>query len=127
MSPKLAQWIERLQRGDALDLDAVDEELRGTIRRLCAYYLLQAKRGKEPLDPVARFHLANGAQLARLNWTGDTSQTGLKRSFGLTVNYVYRLANVERNHEAYAKEYRVVASIEFRRLGREAERFFKKP
>jgi hypothetical protein len=51
----------------------------------------------------------------------------LKRSFGLTVNYVYRLANVERNHEAYAKEYRVVASIEFRRLGREAERFFKKP
>jgi hypothetical protein len=43
------------------------------------------------------------------------------------VNYVYRLANVERNHEAYAKEYRVVASIEFRRLGREAERFFKKP
>src|ERR1700693_6242396 len=65
VSPKLAQWIEQLQRGDALDLDAVDEELRGTIRRLCAYYLLQAKRGKEPLDPVARFHLANGAQLAR--------------------------------------------------------------
>ena len=57
---------------------------------------------------------------------GDTSQTGLKRSFGLTVNYVYRLADVERNHEAYARQYRVVASIEFRRLGREAEQFFKK-
>jgi malonyl-CoA decarboxylase len=73
---------------------------------LCAYYLLQAKRGKQALDPVARFHLANGAQLARINWMGDTSQTGLKRSFGLTVN--------------------VVASIEFRRLGREAEQFFKR-
>ena len=126
-SSKVAQWIERLQRADALALDAVDDELRGTIRRLCAYYLLQAKRGKEPLDPVARFHLANGAQLARLNWSGDTSHTGLKRSFGLTVNYVYRLADVERNHEAYAKQYRVVASIEFRRLGREADQFFKKP
>ncbi len=127
VSPKLAQLIERLQQGDAVDLNAVDEELRGTIRRLCTYYLLQAKRGKEPLDPVARFHLANGAQLARLNWMGDTSQTGLKRSFGLTVNYVYRLADVERNHEAYAKQYRVVASIEFRRLGREAAQFFKEP
>jgi malonyl-CoA decarboxylase len=88
---------------------------------LCAYYLLHAKRGHEPLDPVARFHLANGARVERLNWMGDTSQTGLRRSLGLTVNYVYRLGHVERNHEAYAKQYRIVASSEFQRLARQAE------
>ena len=87
------------------------------LSRLCAYYLMHAKRdGKLPLDPVARFHLANGARLQRLNWMGDTSSAGLARSLGFTVNYVYRLTDVERNHEAYAKDCIVAASPEFRKL-----------
>ena len=88
------------------------------LSRLCAYYLMNAKRGQAPLDPVARFHLANGARLERLNWMGDTSAAGLSRSLGFTVNYVYRLADVERNHEAYAKAYAVVASGHVQRLAR---------
>jgi malonyl-CoA decarboxylase len=118
MSPTLANLVEKFERGDPLDLDAIGVELRNTIRALCAYYLLHAKRGHEPLDPVARFHLANGARLERLNWMGDTSRRGLGRSLGLMVNYVYRLADVERNHEAYAKEYRIAASNDFQRLVR---------
>ena len=94
--------------------------MRGELSRLCAYYLLHAKHGKAPLDPVARFHLANGARLERLNWLGDTSEMGMRRSLGLTVNYVYRLADVERNHGVYAKDYRVVASREFERLAKHA-------
>jgi malonyl-CoA decarboxylase len=52
---------------------------------------------------VARFHLANGARLERLNWMGDPSKTGIRRSLGLMVNYTYRRADLERNHEAYLK------------------------
>jgi len=91
---------------------------RTELSRLCAYYLLHAKQGKLPLDPVARFHLSNGARLERLNWLGDTSDTGIRRAFGMTVNYVYRLQDLERNHEEYARHYRVVASHEFARLAR---------
>jgi malonyl-CoA decarboxylase len=121
ISPKLAHLVEQIERGSAPDPVAIGGDLRSSVSTLCAYYLLHAKRGKEPFDPVARFHLANGAHLERLNWMGDTSQTGLRRSLGLTVNYVYRLGHVERNHEAYAKQYRIVASSEFQRLARQAE------
>jgi malonyl-CoA decarboxylase len=116
--PKLASLVDLVERGDPLDLNAVGAELRSAACALCAYYLLHAKRGHGPLDPVARFHLANGARLERLNWMGDTSRRALGQSLGLMVNYVYRLADVERNHEAYAKHYRIAASREFQRLVR---------
>ncbi len=53
---------------------------------------------------MARFHLANGARLERINWLGDISAAGLRRSAGMTVNYVYDLADLERNHEAYTTQ-----------------------
>jgi malonyl-CoA decarboxylase len=70
------------------------------------------------VDPVARFHLANGARLERLNWMGDPSKMGLRRSLGLMVNYVYRPSDVERNHEAYAKRGKVVAAPRFGQVAR---------
>ena len=91
------------------DADRADE-LGRTILPLCATYFLTAKRGEEPADPVARFHLGNGARLERINWLGDTSQAGIDRSASLTANYLYRLSDIERNHRAYIKERRVVAS-----------------
>jgi malonyl-CoA decarboxylase len=122
MPPQVESLVGRCERGDSIDFDAIDEVLRGTISALCAYYLLHAKQGTEPLDPVARFHLANGARLERLNWMGDTSRTGLQRSLGLMVNYVYRLDDVERNHEAYAKRHEIAASATFQRLVKPAVR-----
>jgi malonyl-CoA decarboxylase len=86
------------------------EQLGRDLRPLCATYLLTAKRGDEPADPVARFHLCNGARLERINWMGDTSQAGIDRSASFTANYLYRLSDVERNHRAYLKDRRVVAS-----------------
>jgi malonyl-CoA decarboxylase len=86
------------------------DELSRALLPLCATYLLTAKRGDEPADPVARFHLGNGARLERINWLGDTSRAGIDRSGSLTANYLYRLSDVERNHRAYVKERRVVAS-----------------
>ena len=57
------------------------------------------------LDPVARFHLGNGARLERINWLADVSPKGLRQSLGLMVNYVYALEDVERNHESYVNRH----------------------
>ncbi|MFM9973841.1 MAG: malonyl-CoA decarboxylase domain-containing protein, partial [Beijerinckiaceae bacterium] len=81
------------------------------LRRLLARYLLQAKnKTGQPLDPVARFHLGNGARLERLNLSADLSAKGMAYSYGAMVNYLYDLALVEENHERYAAGSEVVAS-----------------
>ncbi len=95
-------------------------EVQAQLTALCAYYLVCAKRGKEPLDPIARFHLGNGAELERIHWMGDTSASGIARSAGLMVNYVYRVADVERNHELYTREYRIAASREIEKLAKQS-------
>jgi malonyl-CoA decarboxylase len=100
--------------------DKSTAEMQRQLVRLCAHYLLHAKQGRDPLDPVARFHLGNGARLERLNWLGDTSPSGMRQSAGLMVNYVYRLDEVERNHEGYAKDGRIVAGRRFGVLARES-------
>jgi malonyl-CoA decarboxylase len=97
----------------------IPERLTQLLLQACAWYLVNAKQGAEPLDAVARFHLGNGAALARLNWLGDTSPSGMKRAAGLMVNYVYRLADVERNHERYFRHHIVVASRAVTKLARE--------
>lgn len=85
--------------------------LKAPLMRLCARYLAEAKRDNgSALDPVAHFHLSNGARIERLCWLGDTSDKGLKQSAGLMVNYLYRLPDIEENHESYVGEGRVVAS-----------------
>ncbi len=95
-------------------------ELEQQLTRLCAHYLLHAKHRGDPLDPVERFHLGNGARLERLNWLADTSANGMRRSAGMMVNYVYRLAEVERNHEAYARDHKVIAARRLEDLARES-------
>jgi len=98
----------------------VSEALQKLLMRLCAWYLLHAKQGAEPLDPVARFHLGNGAALERLNWLGDTSESGMARSAGMMVNYIYRLEDVERNHERFFSEHTVVSSRSVEKLARKS-------
>ncbi len=117
---KLAELMHKLSQPEWFQDSAVSEEALEELGPLCAHYLLFAKHGKEPLDSVARFHLRNGARLERINWLGDTSATGMQRSAGLMVNYVYRLAEVERNHEAYMKEYKVIASRQIEMLAKQS-------
>ena len=83
---------------------------KASLTSLCARYLLHAKRGIHPLDPVARFHLRNGARLERINWLSDPSPTGLLQSAGMMVNYVYDEAAVVANHEAFVNEGRIAHS-----------------
>jgi len=105
---------------DGWHAEAVPEPLQKLLMRLCAWYLVHAKDDGEPLDPVARFHLGNGAALERLNWLGDTSRSGMERSAGMMVNYGYRLDEVEKNHERYFSEHAVVASREVEKLARKS-------
>ncbi|MBV9635011.1 MAG: malonyl-CoA decarboxylase [Methylobacteriaceae bacterium] len=86
---------------------------------LAAHYFLRAKTPDgRPLDPVARFHLGNGARLERLNAMGDASDRALRQSYGLMANYLYDLDHIEANHEAFADRGEVVASSAVRRLMR---------
>ena len=90
--------------------------------QLCAWYLTKAKQGEgsaEPLDAVARFHLGNGAALERLNWLGDASESGMARSAGLMVNYVYWLPELEKNHVRYWRDHAIAASPMVQRFARE--------
>ena len=90
--------------------------LKPALMRLSAVYLFAEKRGGKPVDPVARFHLGNGARIERLNWLGDTSAKGMKESAGLMVNYVYRLEDIEANHEAFASGGPIAASAQVKKL-----------
>ena len=90
--------------------DTKAQQLKPLLLYLCAYYLLYAKRGDEPRDPVARFHLRNGARLERINWLGDRSEKGLRESAGLLVNYIYDRKAVARNHEVYVNDNEIVHS-----------------
>ena len=111
--------LARLDERDWFENPAVAERLRPPLMGLCAHYLTAVKKDDEPLDAVARFHLGNGARMEKLNWLADTSKPGMQRSAGIMVNYLYRLADVEKNHEAFVREHEVAASHELKKLARE--------
>jgi malonyl-CoA decarboxylase len=136
-APEFAKWLDRERRIEnspvlsaedraalaGLDCDgwwrsaASSEPLREPLTRAAAWYFLRAKnRRGQPADPVARFHLGNGARLERLDWLADVSANGIGQSYGLMVNYLYSLDDIEKNHEAYAEGRAVVASNAVKRL-----------
>ncbi|MFZ4535950.1 malonyl-CoA decarboxylase [Propionivibrio sp.] len=89
--------------------------LQPGLARLAARYLLLAKAGSRPYDPVARFHLGNGARIERINTLADNSANGLQQSFGLMVNYLYDPDAIETNLEAFSREGVVATSGAVRR------------
>ena len=108
--------IEPLDTPGWHDQPELAERLRQPLTRLCAHYLARERRGGRPRDPVARFHLGNGARLERLNWLADRSEKGLREAFGLLVNYRYDPGTIERNHEVYTNNGEVVCSPAVRSL-----------
>jgi malonyl-CoA decarboxylase len=95
--------------------------VREPLMRAAATYFLTARtRTRAPVDPVARFHLGNGARLERINWLADPSPKGVAQSYGIMVNYLYDLDDIEKNHEAYAGSRTIVASGAVKKLARPA-------
>jgi malonyl-CoA decarboxylase len=112
------------ERGDGLQAlldqpgwqrdDAALKVLKPILLRLCATYLVDVKSGRRARDPVAHFHLSNGARMERLNWLADTSVNGLRQSAGMMINYRYKLAEIEANHEAYTGDGKINTSSQVR-------------
>jgi len=99
--------------------DAAREALTPVLCAAAAFYFLAARSPKgRPVDPVARFHLGNGARLERINPMGDRSPKGVDQAAGLMVNYRYVLPDIEKNHEAFATKGEVIASSAVRKLAR---------
>jgi malonyl-CoA decarboxylase len=86
------------------------------MRALLTYLAVARDKQDKPLDPVARFHLGNGARLEQVNWMGDRSPKGIKQAGGFMVNYLYDLDRIERNHERYANEGEVALSPRLKRM-----------
>jgi malonyl-CoA decarboxylase len=141
--PGFAQWLKRERNADASNAITADEraalvhldtpnwwqianvreEVEEPLLRAAAWYFLRARsRNGTPADPVARFHLGNGARLERLNFLADVSEKGIEQSCGLMVNYLYELDDIERNHEAYARARTVTAASSVTRLVRGSAR-----
>ena len=109
--------LKHLDEPDWWGNPELEGQLRPIVETLAAYYFLKARTPKGRLiDSVARFHLGNGARLERINWLGDTSTKGLRESAGIMVNYLYRLDDIEKNHEAYANDGTVAASSAVKKL-----------
>lgn len=123
-APGFRRWLELQaeERDDAKSLLAefnaqADENLQDDLEKFAAVYFLEQKNGRnEPVDPVARFHLKNGAILERINMLGNPSDKGMERSLGTMVNYVYDLSKVEDNHEEYVRNNRIIASAQVKKL-----------
>jgi malonyl-CoA decarboxylase len=102
-------------------VSSMRDSVREPLMRAAAWYFLHGRnKNGTPLDPVARFHLGNGARLEHINWLADTSTKALGQSQGLMVNYLYDLKNIEKNHEAYAEARTIVTSGAVKRLARAA-------
>ncbi len=109
-----------LERADWIRDPVIVKALEEPLLRLIAKYFTVKREDGQPIDPVARFHLRNGARLERLNWLADVSGKGLKQAAGMMVNYRYVPDEVERNHEAYVAKGTVAMSAEVRSMARRA-------
>ncbi len=89
---------------------AQSEKLRPALMRLCALYLTRQPSPGSRIDPVARFHLGNGARLERINWLGNAAHCAIQESFGIMVNYLYDHESIEDNHEAFVRDGTIVRS-----------------
>ena len=113
----LERWLGADSGDEAEELTNLKKELKSLspvlesigendelIKRTVLNYLLSAKQGKYPVDPVARFHLGNGAKIHQVHTSADLSEKGISQSRGTMVNYLYDLRYIERNHEQYVME-----------------------
>jgi malonyl-CoA decarboxylase len=95
--PGLAKWVA----SEGIDTDGLADAEK--MPALTAHYLCHAKRPDgQPADPVARFHLNNGALIHAVHQHADTASLAQKQSFGMMVNYLYHVPDIEQNHEKYA-------------------------
>ena len=114
--PGLTKWI----KDEGLEKLVEDQ---GMLKQITAHYLVEAKgKNRRPIDPVAKFHLGNGAIIHQINIDADLSEKGLLQSKGVMVNYLYDLSKISRNVELFSKEGEISANTTIKSLSRQAGR-----
>lgn len=114
--PGFARWLQEQE----VQVDTSDEP---RMKELAAWYLTRARDGKGlPIDPVARFHLGNGASVHQVHFGADASDKGQAQSHGMMVNYLYDLSRVSQNHEGFAASQQIATSGEVRGLAAAADK-----
>ena len=137
--PGFSRWLAGRGRDTSKPLSDIAEEIATSphdaetidgqsdyLKQLCSEYLLKAKRGILPMDPVARFHLGNGALIHQIRTGADLSEKGLRQSRGLMVNYLYDTRYIERNHEQFMTEGKIHSSSELQKLAQKVKPAVKK-
>ena len=116
---KIKNILGDLKDQDAIFLKSQDLKLgdsrivrnKEAIIKLVAHYIVNEKNEKGlPVNDVSRFHLGNGAIVDDIVVNANISETGFKRSYGVMVNYLYELKNIEKNHEEYMNNNKVIVS-----------------
>lgn len=114
--PGLTKWI----KDEGLEKLVEDQ---GMLKQITAHYLVEAKgKNRRPIDPVAKFHLGNGAIIHQINIDADLSEKGLLQSKGVMVNYLYDLSKISQNVEFFSKEGEISANTTIKSLSRQAGR-----
>jgi malonyl-CoA decarboxylase len=114
--PGLMRWMENhapVTYENCINKINDDENL---LKKTFLYLTESNREDNLPNDPVARFHLGNGAILHKINLHGDQSKKGMAQSHGVMINYLYDLDIVEKNHELFFKNKEVVLSGEMKSL-----------
>ena len=115
LNSETRKLLDGLDRPDWHNDPALCENLKPVLLGLAAAYVMLARGpGRRMIDPVARFHLGNGARFERLNFAADLSPKGLQQSYGIMVNYLYDLPSIEENHEAFRNNGAIAASGDVR-------------
>jgi malonyl-CoA decarboxylase len=114
--PPVEELRAQLRSGDWVDDERARAALRKGLTALCARYLLSKRPDGRVLDPVANFHLSNGARVEQLDWLANPTPAGLSLSHGLMVNYRYDPDRIAANAASYATERTVAASDAVREL-----------
>jgi len=114
--PGFCRWLESIepaQESSLLD-EGVASRSPEHLQKMAAHYLSKEKQSRNQnyaRDPVAHFHLSNGAQIERLNWMADASENGMKQSAGMMVNYLYELPQIETRSQGYSAEGKVALAL----------------
>jgi malonyl-CoA decarboxylase len=115
-SPDSPAFREMIETARWREDHSLSQHLKAPLTRLAARYLSTARRGDGPYDPVARFHLGNGARVERVHWMADMSVKGIEQSFGLMVNYLYNPDAIEHNVENFVRKGEVAMSGSIKRM-----------
>ncbi|MGY8861543.1 MAG: malonyl-CoA decarboxylase [Pseudomonadales bacterium] len=114
--PGFCRWLESIE--PAQESSLLDEGVASRspvhLQKMAAHYLSKEKQSRNQnyaRDPVAHFHLSNGAQIERLNWMADASENGMKQSAGMMVNYLYELPQIETRSQGYSAEGKVALAL----------------